>query len=224
MGYAWTLGLRYLRSKKRDFISVGTLFAILGVALGVAALATVMSVTGGFQKQFRDKVLGVNAHVLVLKRTPEFTEYREVMDRVAKVPGVIGVAPFVINPMLVSAGQRTATGVLMKGIDPERMPAVLDLPDHVVEPAGPGGAKLPKPEVLAILGTVRRAGAKPPPSPHSWSSPFPGAKGSSNPATSGSTGVLAPLPPTATSGGVFGAIPAPSGLDDDFVANADARL
>src|SRR5687768_4256031 len=109
MTFDWTLAIRYLQSKKRSFISVGTLFAILGVALGVAALATVMSVTGGFQKQFRDKVLGVNAHVLILKRTPEFHEYRKRMDDVAKVNGVVAVAPFVINPMLVTAGEHTAT-------------------------------------------------------------------------------------------------------------------
>src|SRR5450432_1142687 len=106
MGYPLQLSVRYMNSKKGAFISVGTAFAIVGVALGVAALATVMSVTGGFQKQFRDKVLGVNAHVLVLKRTPEFHEYRKIMEQVAKVHGVIGVAPFVINPMLVTAGNR----------------------------------------------------------------------------------------------------------------------
>jgi len=147
MSFDWTLAIRYLQSKKRSFISVGTLFAILGVALGVAALATVMSVTGGFQKQFRDKVLGVNAHVLILKRTPEFHEYRKRMDEVAKVPGVTAVAPFVINPMLVTAGEHTATGVLMKGVDPERMPAVLDMPKQIVE---------------GSLVGMRRAGAKPP--------------------------------------------------------------
>src|SRR5262245_41316133 len=65
MGYPIEVALRYMGSKKRAFISVGTAFAILGVTLGVAALATVMSVTGGFQAEFRDKVLGVNAHVLV---------------------------------------------------------------------------------------------------------------------------------------------------------------
>ncbi len=147
MTFDWTLAIRYLQSKKRSFISVGTLFAILGVALGVAALATVMSVTGGFQKQFRDKVLGVNAHVLILKRTPEFHEYRQRMDQVAKVPGVVAVAPFVINPMLVTAGEHTATGVLMKGVDPERMPAVLDMPKQIVE---------------GSLAGMRRPGAKPP--------------------------------------------------------------
>jgi len=147
MSFDWLLAIRYLQSKKRSFISVGTLFAILGVALGVAALATVMSVTGGFQKQFRDKVLGVNAHVLILKRTPEFHEYRARMEQVGKVPGVVAVAPFVINPMLVTAGEHTATGVLMKGVDPERLPQVLDMPKQIIK---------------GSLAGLRREGAKPP--------------------------------------------------------------
>src|SRR5579863_1753984 len=114
-------------------ISVSTALAIGGVLLGVAALTIVMSVTGGFQEQFRDKVLGVNAHVLVLKYSIDFREYRDVMKRVENVPGVVGVAPFVINPMMVTHGDRTATGVLLKGVDPELMPKVLDLPKHITE-------------------------------------------------------------------------------------------
>jgi lipoprotein-releasing system permease protein len=120
MGYPLDVALRYLGSKKRAFISVGTAFAILGVTLGVAALATVMSVTGGFQAQFREKVLGVNAHVLVLKYSTDFREYRTIMDQVAKVPGVVATAPFSINPMMLTHGDATATGVLLKGVDPEK--------------------------------------------------------------------------------------------------------
>ena len=52
-----------------------------------------MSVTGGFQKEFRDKVLGVNAHVIVLKYSTDFREYRDVMEKVAAIPGVIGRRP-----------------------------------------------------------------------------------------------------------------------------------
>ena len=148
MGYPFDLALRYLASKKSQaFVSVGTAFAMLGVTLGVAALATVMSVTGGFQQQFREKVLGVNAHVLVLKYINDFHEYRDVMKKVATVPHVIGVAPFVINPMMVTHGTRTATGVLLKGIDPDLMPSVLDLPKNIH-----GGT----------LDGLRRPGTKPP--------------------------------------------------------------
>jgi lipoprotein-releasing system permease protein len=133
MGFPLVLAVRYMRSKKQASVSVGTLFAILGVALGVAALATVISVTGGFRAEFREKVLGVNAHVLVLKYSSDFREYRKVMDQVKTVPGVIGVAPFVINPMMVTHGTRTATGVLLKGVDPARVNSVLDLPRHITK-------------------------------------------------------------------------------------------
>lgn len=133
MGFPLDLAIRYMRSKKRAFVSVGTVFAVLGVALGVAALATVMSVTGGFRAEFREKVLGVNAHVLILKYSSDFREYREVMSKVQDVPGITGIAPFVINPMMVTHGERSATGVLLKGVDPARMPTVLDLPRHIIE-------------------------------------------------------------------------------------------
>jgi len=147
MGYPLALALRYLGSRKRTFISVGTAFAVLGVTLGVAALAIVMSVTGGFQEQFREKVLGVNAHVLVLKYSIDFREYRDVMAKVATTKGVIGVAPFVINPMMVTHGNRTATGVLVKGVDPVAMRDVLDLPKNITS---------------GTLEGLRRVGAKPP--------------------------------------------------------------
>lgn len=167
MGYPLSLAVRYMGSKKRAFVSVGTAFAMLGVTLGVAALVTVMSVTGGFQAQFRDKVLGVNAHVLVLKYSLSFREYRDVMKKVRDVPGVIGVAPFTINPMMVTKGTRTATGVLLKGVDPEAMPSVLDLPKHLM----PGGS----------LEGLRRPGAKPPETPHDPIFDLPSHSGTNDP-------------------------------------------
>jgi lipoprotein-releasing system permease protein len=164
MGFPLDLALRYMRSKKRAFISVGTAFAVIGVALGVAALATVVSVTGGFRDQFRDKVLGVNAHVLILKYSSDFREYRELMKKMKEVPGVVGVAPFVINPMMVTHGKRTATGVLLKGIDPKLMPGVLDLPKHLVEGSLQGlrlpGVKPPERRRGNTLGVRSTIGSK----------------------------------------------------------------
>jgi lipoprotein-releasing system permease protein len=149
MGFPLELALRYMRSKKRAFVSVGTMFAVLGVALGVGALATVISVTGGFRAQFREKVLGVNAHVLILKYSSDFREYRKLMEQMKGVPGVIGIAPFVISPMMVTHGDHTATGVLLKGVDPGRVKDVLDLPRHIV-----AGSK--------TLEGLRLPGGKPP--------------------------------------------------------------
>ena len=167
MSFSFELALRYLGSKKRAFVSVGTMFAIIGVALGVAALATVMSVTGGFRAEFRQKVLGVNAHVLILKYSSDFREYREIMKKMEDIPGVIGIAPFVINPMMVTHGDRTATGVLLKGVDPALMPKVLDLPRHIVKGSLKGlrlpGAKPPerRSEPLITLPKKQHSKAKP---------------------------------------------------------------
>ena len=148
MGYPLQVALRYLSSKKRNMISISTALAIGGVLLGVAALTIVMSVTGGFQEQFRDKVLGVNADVLVLKYSIDFREYRDVMKKLEGIPHVTGMEPFVINPMMVTHADHTATGVLLKGVDPQLMPGVLTLPKDVMPPG--------------TLAELRRPGAKPP--------------------------------------------------------------
>ena len=148
MGYPLEVALRYLSSKKRNMISISTALAIGGVLLGVAALTIVMSVTGGFQEQFRDKVLGVNADVLVLKYSIDFREYRDVMKKLEGIPHVTGMEPFVINPMMVTHADHTATGVLLKGVDPQLMPSVLTLPRDVMSPG--------------TLADLRRPGAKPP--------------------------------------------------------------
>ena len=160
MEFPLALAVRYMQSKKRAFVSVGTMFAIIGVTVGVAALTTVMSVTGGFRAEFREKVLGVNAHVLVLKYSSDFSEYREVMDKVRGIPGVTGVAPFVISPMMVTHGQHTATGVLLKGVDPELMGSVLDLPKHMVEPEECNAKAGGDPQIC--VDRLRLPGAKPP--------------------------------------------------------------
>lgn len=153
--YAGRVGWRYLRSKKRRTISVITAIAVTGVTLGVAALLIVMSITSGFQEEFRNKVLGVNAHVLVLKYGLDFEEYREVAERAREMPEVAGAAPFFINEMLLGRGDRT-TAVLVKGVDPERMGSVLDLPNQIVE---------------GSLSGLREEGAMPPVRPDDLDAP-----------------------------------------------------
>ena len=115
-----------------SLFSVFTSVSVLGVALGVAALTVVLAVTTGFQKQFRDKVLGVNAHVIVLKSQATFAEYRDVMDTARKIdPDVIAVQPFIFAEMLVTRGKGELSGVAIKGIDPSLISGVLDLDKHL---------------------------------------------------------------------------------------------
>ncbi|MEZ4335179.1 MAG: ABC transporter permease [Sandaracinaceae bacterium] len=147
--YAGRIGWRYLRSKKRRTVSVITAVAVGGVALGVAALLAVLSITSGFQDEFRNKVLGVNAHVLVLKYGLDFEEYRMVIERAREMPEVAGAAPFLINEMMLAKGDRIS-GILVKGVDPELMPTVLDLPSQIVD---------------GSLDGLRAEGAAPPTTP-----------------------------------------------------------
>jgi lipoprotein-releasing system permease protein len=129
--YALSVGLRYLRTPKRKTVSVITVIAVAGVALGVGALLAVMSITGGFQDAFRGKILGVNAHVLILKYGLDFSEYDEVVHHAEELPEVTGAAPFVIHEMMFAKGDRLSN-VLVKGVDPVRMRRVLDLPAQII--------------------------------------------------------------------------------------------
>jgi lipoprotein-releasing system permease protein len=115
-------------------LSVFTSVSVLGVTLGVAALTVVLAVTTGFQQQFREKVLGVNAHVIVLKSVAGFVEYRDVMKTAREIdPDVLGVQPFIFAEMLVTRGKGELSGVGVKGVDPSLVGSVLDLDHHMVE-------------------------------------------------------------------------------------------
>jgi lipoprotein-releasing system permease protein len=114
--------------------SVFTTVSVLGVVFGVAALTVVLAVTTGFQQQFRDKVLGVNAHVIVLKSQATFAEYRDVMKTAREIDrDVIAVQPFIFAEMLVTRGKGELSGVAIKGIDPKLVRGVLDLDKHMIE-------------------------------------------------------------------------------------------
>ncbi len=133
-----------------SFLSASIAVAVLGVVLGVAALTVVLSVTTGFQDAFRDKVLGVNAHVIIMKSSTDFAEYREVMDAAREIDDeVIAVQPFIFVEMLATTGKGQISGVAIKGVDPTLVSSVLDLERHML----PGGsvaslAKIPGPGEL----------------------------------------------------------------------------
>lgn len=122
-----------------NLFSVFSTVAVIGVVLGVAALTVVMAVTSGFQAEIKDRVIGVNAHILVLKYGVDFREYPEVIKQTQAHPQVIAAAPFVFNEMLIAREGGTSSGVLVKGIDVKLAPRVIDLDKRMG--AGPGGVK-----------------------------------------------------------------------------------
>ncbi|HKQ70424.1 MAG TPA: ABC transporter permease, partial [Polyangiaceae bacterium] len=92
--------------------------------------------------------------------------------KVAKVPGVTGVGPFIINPMMVSHDDKTATGVLLKGVDPERMLQVLDLPRHI-RTGGLAGLRRPGGAPPAKSGELPPSLLPVPPTPGKGLAPAP---------------------------------------------------
>lgn len=117
--YQLFIALRYLKSKKRHRgISVNTLISIGGVAVGVMALLVVLSVMSGFHEDLQKKILGVNAHMVILNYRGPFSDYKEVIDKFKRNEEIVSAAPFVMGQVMVSYGQR-AHGVYLRGIEPE---------------------------------------------------------------------------------------------------------
>ena len=129
----WWLARRraLLHKRKRPATVVMTAISIAGVAVGVWALTVVLSVMSGFEADLKHKILGTNSHAMLLKYSSDFSEWKTVLPKVAAVPGVAGVSPFILNEVIISHGQ-TVTGAELKGIDPETVGAVSELPKQVI--------------------------------------------------------------------------------------------
>jgi lipoprotein-releasing system permease protein len=128
MRYEWFIGLRYLKAKrKQTFISIITIISIVGVAVGVMALIVVLAVMNGFEKNLKEKFLGTQMHIHLNKVTQEgIDHYEEVMKEVEEVKGVVAAAPFIFSQVMLSS-ESNVFGVVLNGIDPDRVGKVTDL-------------------------------------------------------------------------------------------------
>ena len=133
MAYELFIGLRYLKAKrKQTFISVITFISILGITVGVTALIIVLSVMTGFEENLREKILGINANVVVTELGAPMKEYKEVSSRVLQVPGVVGATPFTYNQAMISASGGVI-GAVIRGLDMETTGSVTVLPEKIKE-------------------------------------------------------------------------------------------
>ncbi|MCF6323716.1 MAG: lipoprotein-releasing ABC transporter permease subunit [Gammaproteobacteria bacterium] len=126
------IGLRYTRAKRRNhFISFISLISMLGVALGVAVLITVISVMNGFEKELRERILGVVSHATVQAVGKPLQEWQQVGDLVRQYDGVTGVAPFIHAEGMLSQGA-VVSGTLIRGILPSKEGEVSQLGDNML--------------------------------------------------------------------------------------------
>lgn len=128
MRYEWFIGLRYLKAKrKQTFISIITVISVAGVMLGVMALIIVLSVMNGFQQTIKEKIIGTQAHIVVLKASEKgMDDYEEAIKNVEDVKGVVSAAPFIFSQVMLSS-ESAVSGVVLKGIDPDRVARVTEL-------------------------------------------------------------------------------------------------
>lgn len=130
--YELALGLRYLRAKRRNhFISVISSISMLGIAVGVTALITVLSVMNGFETELRSRILGMTAHATVTVPGGALLDWQGVAARATQRAEVIGAAPYVQGEAMLGFGSKLS-GAVVRGILPAEEPKVSDVGEHML--------------------------------------------------------------------------------------------
>lgn len=133
--FEFTVALRYLRSSKHQGfrLSLNTVISISGVTVGVAALMATLGVMTGFQHKLRSKILGVNSHIVLTDgRAAPMTHPEQVEAKIASVPGIEAMAPFILGQAMISAN-KTVSGTVLRGVDPARERRVTRIAQYMVE-------------------------------------------------------------------------------------------
>jgi lipoprotein-releasing system permease protein len=128
------VGLRYVRSRQHKFfVSLITWVSLAGVALGVAALIVILSVMNGFEGELRERLLSLSAHARVIAQgVPAADAQAPLREQLQRLPGVVGVAPYIELTGLV-VHQPEMLPVVLRGIDPTLEGAVADVRPWMVE-------------------------------------------------------------------------------------------
>ena len=126
------VGLRYLRAKRRNhFISFISLTSIVGLALGIMVMITVLSVMNGFKQELTSRILGMASHATVVARGGNIQDWQPLERQVQQQPGIVGAAPYVDGEGMLMKGQ-SVKGTLIRGIIPEQEKEVSVVANKIV--------------------------------------------------------------------------------------------
>ncbi len=121
------IGLRYVRAKRSNhFISFISASSMLGIALGITALITVLSVMNGFQQEVRERILAMTAHATISGVAGRLDDWREVRKAANANAEVVASAPYIRAESMLSAGSATA-GTIVQGVLPDEEQSVSDI-------------------------------------------------------------------------------------------------
>ncbi|MEQ1558046.1 MAG: lipoprotein-releasing ABC transporter permease subunit [Methyloglobulus sp.] len=130
------IGLRYTQAKRRtQFISFVTLASVLGIALSVTALITVVSVMNGFVKEISGRMLSMTAHATITGHYGQLDDWQALNQKIQNFPHVQGAAPFINGQVMINADRRVS-GTMISGILPEQETKVSDVASHMLEGQG----------------------------------------------------------------------------------------
>ncbi len=138
------IGLRYTRAKRRNhFISFISLSSMIGVALGVMALIIVLSVMNGFEKELRDRILGMTSHAFITGADGTLKDWQALQSQIKGSPHLLDSAPFVEGQAMLSQGNRVR-GALIRGVDPALEGRVSTIGDKIIKGQGRFDALQPR--------------------------------------------------------------------------------
>ncbi|MEE8428590.1 MAG: lipoprotein-releasing ABC transporter permease subunit [Gammaproteobacteria bacterium] len=125
------IGLRYTRAKRRNhFISFISLVSMSGIALGITALITVLSVMNGFEQELRDRILSMTSHATIQGVEGPLADWQDIAATAREEGRVVGVAPFVRGETMLVHDQQVS-GAMIRGILPELEPEVSEVGEHM---------------------------------------------------------------------------------------------
>ena len=159
MSYELFISLRYLRAKRKQvFVSIITFISVAGIFLGVAALIIVIAVMNGFENDLRNKILGINSHIILMEYSGAMRNHPRVMQEVSGVPGVVAATPFIYSQAMLKNGSNV-TGIVLRGLSTKDALKVINLGkisegklDYLKE----GEQRIPglKPELAGLPGIL----------------------------------------------------------------------
>ncbi|MDQ5984393.1 MAG: Lipoprotein-releasing system transmembrane protein LolE [Syntrophus sp. SKADARSKE-3] len=127
MPYEFLISLRYLRAKRKQvFVSIISFISVAGILLGVAALIIVLAVMNGFETDLRNKILGINSHVVLMSYSGPMEDYTRIAEKIAAVPGVEATTPFIYSQVMIKNGNNVS-GLVMRGLDQDTAFKVINL-------------------------------------------------------------------------------------------------
>lgn len=126
------IGLRYLRAKRRNhFISFISLTSIIGLALGITVMITVLSVMNGFKEELTTRILGMASHATVVARGGDLKDWQGIERQVQDQPGIVGAAPYIDGEGMLMR-DNNVKGSLIRGIIPDEEIEVSDINEKLV--------------------------------------------------------------------------------------------